>query len=70
MTQCASLDLKKVAVLDTNPIPVLPRQFHERTGHILPIEANPLQEEVNSLRQFANDHGMQINEKKDQSNVI
>ena len=36
MTQCAALDLKKVAVQDPNPTNRLPKQFHERTGQILP----------------------------------
>ena len=64
MTQSQAIDLKKVAISDPNPNPVLPRQFHERTGHILPSVDNQLQEQMRLLRQYAKDNGMVINEVK------
>ena len=62
MTQCVSIDLKKVTHPDPNPIH--PRQFHQRTGHILPIEENPIIEQLEELKRYAKDHGMKINVEK------
>jgi hypothetical protein len=62
MTQCVAIDLKKATVPD--PSPILPSQFHERTGHILPKEENPLIEQVELLKIYATKHGMKINEQK------
>ena len=62
MTQCVALDLKKAAI--PNPNPILPRQFHERTGHILPEAENPIIEQVELLKAYATKHGMKINEDK------
>ena len=59
MTQCEAIDLRKSAILDPNP--TLPRQFHQRTGHILPPANNPIQEQVYELQKYAKDHGMKIN---------
>ena len=49
MTQCAALDLKKIAVLDPNPTPSPSRPYHARTGHVLLKKDNPLIEEVEKL---------------------
>ena len=62
MTQCVSIDLKKVTLPDPNPIH--PRQFHERTGHVLPNQENPIIEQIEQLKKYAEDHGMKINEEK------
>ena len=59
----ASLNLKKVLVSD----PVIrpkPLNFDERNHQILPVENNPLQQELNSLQQFASDKLLKIKEKK------
>ena len=62
MTQYVAIDLKNVTIPDPNPI--LPRQFHERTGHILPEEENQIIEQVELLKMYAIKHGMKINEDK------
>ena len=64
MTQCVAIDLKKVAIPDPNPNPELPRQFHQRTGHVLPKALNPIQEQVDKLKLYADKHLMKINEEK------
>ena len=64
MTQCISIDLKKVAISDPDPNPVLPRQFHQRTGHVLLNEDNPIQDQVNKLKIYAKKNLMKINEEK------
>ena len=64
MAQCVSLNLKKVAELDPNPNTVLPRPYHGRTGHVLPQDANPLQVQLDDLKEYARTHQMKINEAK------
>ena len=62
MTQCVSIDLKKVTIPD--PTPIHPIQFHERTGHILPTEENPIIQQLEGLKKYTKDNGMKINEDK------
>ena len=50
MTQCAALNLKEMTVPDPNPNMDLPKQYHERTGHVLQAENNPIQGEVEKLK--------------------
>ena len=64
MTQLAALDLKKIAVQDPNPTPSLPRQYHERTGHVLLKKDNPLSEELEKFKNYAKTNQMVINEEK------
>ena len=64
MTQLAAINVKKATIMDPNPNPVLPRQFHERTNHILPNENNPLQNEIEKLKKYAEENGMKINQEK------
>ena len=64
MTQLAGLDIKSATIKDPNTEPVLLRQYHERTDHILPAENNPLQAEVDKLKEYASQNGMKINEEK------
>ena len=64
MTQLAAIDIKSATFKDPNTEPVLPRQYHERTDHILPAENNPLQAEVDKLKEYASENGMKINEEK------
>ena len=42
----------------------LPRQYHERTGHVLKEENNFIQQEVDKLKEYAEDNKMVINEAK------
>ena len=41
-----------------------PVNFHQRTNHFLPRNANPLQNDVNDLMEFAQNSLLKINEKK------
>ena len=50
--------------LSMYPTSDLPRQYYERTGHVLPAEHNYIQQEVNKLKQYAKDKKMVINEAK------
>ena len=59
MTQCSSMNLKET--VEVNPNPTLPRQFHERTDHILDPKKNPIQTEVKKLGEYARKHKMKIN---------
>ena len=70
MAQCVSLNLKKVAELDPNPNPVLPRPYHGRTGHVLPQDANPLQVQLDDLKEYARTPQMKINEAKTKKNYF
>ena len=56
MTQCAVVNLKEETEPDPNPNKDLPRQYHERTGHVLPLEKNPIQAEVNKLKTYAKEN--------------
>ena len=64
MTQAVALNLKQVATKDPNPSPELPRQFHERTGHVLEAEHNVLQEQLEKLKRYAADNMTKLNETK------
>lgn len=64
MTQSAAVDLKKCAVLDPNPSPPLPPNYHDRTGHTLPIEFNILQTELDQLIKYTEEHQMKLNQDK------
>jgi hypothetical protein len=62
MTQCSSMNLKET--VEVNPNPTLPRQFRERTDHILDPKKNPIQTEVKKLGEYAKKHKMKINKLK------
>ena len=64
MTQCVSANLKEVAILNPNQNSDLPRQYHMRTGHILPLENNVIQHEVDKLKMYAKENKMVINEER------
>ena len=68
MTQCAVINLKKETVPDPNPNKDLPRQYHETTGLVLPVEKNPIQAEVNKLKTCAKKNGDQ--QIKNQNNAF
>ena len=56
MTQCAVVNLKEETEPEPNPNKDLPRQYHERNGHVLPLEKNPIQAEVNKLKTYAKEN--------------
>ena len=62
MTQCASLNLRNLVAPDPNPYKNLPTQLYERTGHICPVDKNPIQAEVNKLKAYARDNQKVIHE--------
>ena len=62
MTQAVSIDLRLKATIDFNP--THPLQYHERTGHVLPVEDNVLQLELERLMKYAEEHEMLLNESK------
>ena len=64
MTQCVAIDLKKDTAMDPNPTQNLPKQYHQRTGHVLPVENNHIQPQVDLLKTYAAENGMKINEEK------
>ena len=51
MTQCAAVNLKELVILNTNQ--ARPRSYHERSGHILLPQDNPIQAEVTKLVNYA-----------------
>ena len=66
-TVAVSVDLKASLVPD--PVDrARPRNFHERTGHILPAENNLLQFYISDTEQFVQENNMVIN--KDKTKVI
>ena len=48
-------------MIDPYPNPVMPRSYHERTGHVLRIEDNPLQQLMEDLKLYAKKNHMIIN---------
>ena len=46
------------------PNPARPLRYHDRTQHILPDDENNLQEFLNDLMKYTNDHEMKINDSK------
>ena len=57
-----AIDLRKCLV--PNPNPTKPQAYHDRTDHILPSSKYTLQDDLNQLVQYSENHGMKINEKK------
>ena len=68
MTQCAAVNLKELVILNTNQ--ARPMSYHERTGHILLPQDNPIQAEVTKLVNYATEHKMKVNTKKTKAMVI
>ena len=62
-TVAVSIDLKKCLVSDPVTRPY-PRNFHERTGHILPQENNLLHYFIEDTEKFVQTNKMVINKKK------
>ena len=51
-------------MINPNPNPTLPANYHDRTGHVLAMNENELQEEIDNLKKYADKHFMKINENK------
>ena len=64
MTQCVSVNLKEAAEINPIQIPVHLRKQHERTGHVLKEDMNHLQTCLDSLKEYAKENKMVINETK------
>ena len=64
MTQCVSMKLKEVTEINADQTTDLPRQYHERTGHVLKEEYNYIQQEVDKLKVYAEENKMKINKNK------
>ena len=58
-TILTAVDLKKELI--TNSESVRPVPFRSRTGHILPLEANPLQSEVDAVKKYSYERKMLLN---------
>ena len=56
-----SLNMKECVVTNPDPNPVLPLQYHDRTGHVLPTSHCALQEQLNTLADYCNTYNMVIN---------
>ena len=57
-----SINLKECVV--PNPNPTHPLAYHERTNHCLPSSTYSLQNDLNDLTEYAENHGMVINTDK------
>ena len=64
MTQCVSVNLREAAKINPIPIPVHDRKHHKRTGHVLKEDFNHLQTFLDSLKEYAKENKMVINETK------
>ena len=61
-TILTALNLKKTLIKDTNPNiehPAVP--YRSRTGHVLPIGANPLQNQMDKIINLSNERKMVLN---------
>jgi hypothetical protein len=58
-----SVNLKVSLMPEDRPLP-RPRQYHARTEHRLPRESNLMQDELDSMCRYTNNHLMQINRSK------
>ena len=57
-----AINLKECVI--PNPNPTHPLNYHERTNHILPACNYTLQEDLNNVSNYANNHQMRINTEK------
>ena len=61
-----AIDLKASLVPEDRPVP-RPLQYHARTEHRLPRHLNPMQDELDELAKYVDNHHMAINRKKTQA---
>ena len=64
MTIAEALDLKKCLTADPNPDPPRPLQYHQRTGHVLPVGQSAVQNMLADLKVYTETHQMKLNSKK------
>ena len=57
-----AIDMKECLI--PNPNPIKPQTYHDRTNHILPSSSYTLQDDLNQLVEYSEDHEMRINKKK------
>ena len=60
-TILTAVDLKKELITLPNSESVRPVPYRSRTGHILPLEANPLQIEVDAVKKYSDERKMLLN---------
>ena len=65
-TLCTAIDLKASLVPEDRPVP-RPLQYHARTEHRLPRHLNPMQDELDELAKYVDNHLMAVNRKKTQA---
>ena len=61
-----AIDLKASLVPEDRPVP-RPLQYHARTEHRLPRHLNSMQDELDELAKYVDNHHMAINRKKTQA---
>ena len=62
LTQGVRINLKQSLCSDLNRWPT--RNYHERCGLVLPPQNNPLQDQLDQLSEFTDQHLMKLNKKK------
>jgi hypothetical protein len=63
MTICTAVNLKQSLVPEDRPVP-RPVPYHARTGHRLPDGSNTMQDELQKLQCYTEEHKMAINDQK------
>ena len=69
LTITVPVKLNETLVPDTRTI-VRPTPYHNRTGHMLPEHKNQMQTELNELKHYCVQNGMDINKKKSKSMIF
>ena len=68
LTVIESINPKNCLIENSNPI--RPMQYRERTGHVLDVDSLNLQQTLNDLKDYADEHGMRINISKTKAMVF
>ena len=61
MTLAEAINLEKKVIPNPDPNPPQPFAFHDRTQHIMPVGECQLQEQLNKLLEYCEEHQMLIN---------
>ena len=64
LSLAVSINLKDNLVANPDDNPQRPLSYHDRTQHVLPVSRNAIQQEFDNLKDFATQHEMVINGKK------
>ena len=64
LSLAVSINLKDNLVANPDENPQRPLSYHDRTQHVLPVSRNAIQQEFDNLKDFATQHEMVINGKK------